>query len=56
MPHIPYTKKQIIEMIRQEEEKLLAMGYTEEDLKILREGLECLVYPLIKEMYGEIYK
>ncbi len=42
-------------MIKHEEEKLLAMGYIKEDLKILREGLDCLVWPLIRDFYKEIF-
>ncbi|MBX7226993.1 MAG: hypothetical protein K1X55_13250 [Chitinophagales bacterium] len=44
-------EKEIEQQIKQETERLLALGYSQEHINSLSEALECFSYPLIAAYY-----
>ena len=56
MEDLLHLKNNINSYIEQHEKKMLANGYTEEDLQILNNALECLVYPIIRDHFKHIYE
>lgn len=44
-------EKEIDKQIEQETKRLLALGYTQEQINALDEALECFSYPLVATYY-----
>ena len=55
MSELSVLKKNIQKHIDLQEKKLISKGYTQEDLQILYNALECLVYPIITEHFKHLY-
>ncbi len=55
MNGLSVLKKNIQKHIDLQEKKLLDKGYSDEDLQILYNALECLVYPIITEHFKHLY-
>lgn len=47
-------EKEINHRIQQRERNLLASGYTQKDLDLIKEALEYSVYPLLDEYYPHV--
>jgi hypothetical protein len=50
------TKKNIDNRIAAHRKKMLENGYSEEDLQILNNALECMIYPIISDHFKHYYE
>lgn len=44
-------EKQLDKSIEEETKRLLSLGYTQQEIDILDEAIECICYPIITEYY-----
>lgn len=56
MNDLQHTKENIDHYILEHRQKMLSLGYTEEDLQVLDRAVECIVYPLIRDHFKHLYE
>lgn len=44
-------KKKVNNLIKEDTQRLLSLGYTQEDLDLLDEALEYIAYPIVSEYF-----
>ncbi len=51
MDELLALEKKVKKLIEEDTMRLLALGYTEEDLRLLDEALEYIAYPIVEEYF-----